>query len=136
MKALFGRHLEVTAKALDCRLQRQNLVMANIANVNTEGYKARTLEFEKQMQSQLDLDANGRMTKTNSRHMPAEFDPQGFQGDTLKAFKPRVIYGEDSVNLDKETVTMAKNAMMYNALTTILKKNFTGITKIIQEGAK
>lgn len=136
MKGLFGRHLEVTAKALDCRLQRQNLVMANIANVNTEGYKARSLEFESQMQRQLDLDATGRMTRTDNKHMPAEFDPQGFQGDTLRAFKPRVIYGEDAVDMDKETVVMAKNAMMYNALTTILKKNFTGLTKIIQEGAK
>lgn len=134
MKGLFGQHIEVTAKALDMRLQRQNLVMANIANVNTPQYKAKRLEFEEQMQKALDLDATGRMTKTNAKHMPAEFDASGFQGDQLQAFKPRMVHGEDAVDMDKEMTVMAKNAMMYGALTQVITKNFSGMKKAIDAG--
>lgn len=47
MKGLFGRHIAVTQKVLDLRLERQNVVMANIANVNTLGTSARKLELKK-----------------------------------------------------------------------------------------
>ncbi|WP_147821000.1 flagellar basal body rod protein FlgB [Salidesulfovibrio onnuriiensis] len=136
MKGLFGSHINVTAKVLDMRLERQNLVMGNIANANTPEYKPRKLEFEDKLQTALALNMKGKLTKTNDMHMPAEFDPNGFKGNGLKEFRPRYVYGEDSVDLEKEVTTMAKNTMMYNALTSVIKKNFTGIQHAIQEGAK
>lgn len=136
MKEMFGTHINVTAKVLDLRLERQNLVMGNIANANTPEYKPRKLEFEDQLQTALALNMKGKLTKTNKQHMPATFDPNGFQGDQLKEFKPRYVYGEDSVDMEKEVAAMAKNNLMYNALTSVIKKNFTGLEKIISEGAK
>lgn len=136
MKGLFEDHINVTAKVLDLRLERQNLVMGNIANANTPEYKPRKIEFEDKLQSALALNMKGKMTKTSSMHMPAEFDPNGFKGEGLKEFRPRYVYGEDSVNLEKEVTTMAKNNLMYNALTSVIKKDFAGVQKIIQEGAR
>ena len=37
MERLFGEHIQVMDKVLDLRLQRQNVVMSNIANVTTRG---------------------------------------------------------------------------------------------------
>ncbi|CCH50348.1 flagellar basal body rod protein FlgB [Pseudodesulfovibrio piezophilus] len=136
MKGIFESHIELTAKVMDMRLERQNLVMGNISNVNTPAYKARRLEFEAQLQSALNQDAHGKMTRTSKNHLPATFDAEGFEGDAIKDFKPRQIYGEDSVDLDKEMTVMTKNGMMYNALADIIRKNFTGIQKAIQDGAK
>jgi flagellar basal-body rod protein FlgB len=136
MRSLFDGHVELQEKVLDLRLQRQNLVMSNIANVNTPQYKAKRLEFEKDLQSALALDVSGKVTRTNDAHMPAAFDESTFQGTGIKEFKPRYIHGEDSVDLDKEMTVMAKNAMLYNALTEIITKNFTGMQKIISEGGK
>ena len=45
-----------------------------------------------------------------------------------------MVKGEDSVDLDKEMAKLSKNTLMYNALTTIIKKNFEGMTKVISEG--
>lgn len=133
MKGLFEQHIQVTEKVLDLRLERQNLVMGNITNVNTPGYKARRLEFEKQLQGALNLDATGKMTRTKGDHMPSVFNANTFQGKGLKDFEPRYVYGEDTVDLDTEMGVMAKNSMLYNALTDVIKKNFTGIQKVITE---
>lgn len=136
MKGLFEQHFGVVEKVMDLRLQRQNVVMSNIANVNTPRYKARKLEFEEDLQKAMQLDQKGKMTRTDAKHLPTEFDVNGFQGKGLADWKPRYVYGEDTVDLDKEMANMAKNSMMYNALTDIISKNFNGLQTVIQEGGK
>lgn len=136
MKELFEQNINLVGKVMDLRLQRQNVVMANVANVNTPKYKARKLAFEEDLQSALQLDAKGRMTRTNSMHMPSEFDVNGFNGKGIADFKPRTVYGEDVVDLDKEMAAMAKNGMMYNALSDVIAKSFTGLQTVITEGSK
>ena len=136
MKGIIGSHIHLTSKVMDMRLERQNLVMGNISNVNTPDYKARRLEFEDKLQSALNQDAHGKMTRTQQSHLPAAFEANGFQGDGLRDFKPRHIYGEDAVDLDKEMTQLTKNGMMYNALAQVIQKNFQGMKKVIQEGAK
>lgn len=136
MKSLYEPHVNLVGKVMDMQLQRQNVVMSNIANVRTPGYKPRELEFEKQLQAALGLDAKGRMTRTEQSHMPSEFSPDGFNADWEKAAKPRIIHGEDRVNLDKEMAKMAKNSLHYSALTTVIRGNLEGVKNIIQEGQK
>ncbi|MBI9110942.1 flagellar basal body rod protein FlgB [Maridesulfovibrio ferrireducens] len=136
MKGLFEGNVALTGKVLDLRLQRQNLVASNLANVNTPGYKAKTLEFEDSLQKAIGKDARGKMTKTSKMHIPATFDANKFSGRTLSNFEPRVIHGENPVDIDKEMVTMAKNTLAYNALTQIVSKSFQGMQKIIQDGAR
>ncbi|MDD3312372.1 flagellar basal body rod protein FlgB [Pseudodesulfovibrio sp.] len=136
MKGIFAHHIQLTEKVLDLRLQRQNLVMGNIANVNTPDFKARSLEFEDNLQKALDLDERGRMTRTSREHMPVVFDASSFKGEGIEAFQPRTVYGEDSVDLDKEMAVMTKNGLMYDALASVIKKNFDGIRQAIQEGGK
>ncbi len=136
MKGLFEGHFGVVEKVLDLRLQRQNVVMANIANVNTPKYKARKLVFEEDLQAAMQLDAKGKMARTNDKHLPVEFDVNAFNGKGLTEYKPRTVYGEDVVDLDKEMADMAKNSMMYNALSDIIAKNFSGLQTVISEGGK
>ncbi|MFV0350225.1 MAG: flagellar basal body rod protein FlgB [Halodesulfovibrio sp.] len=136
MKSLFSSHMAITEKVLDMQLKRQNVVMSNLANLKTPGYKERTLEFEEDLQKALNLDAQGKMTRTAGSHMPAVFNPDNFGPEWGKVFKPRVVHGEDQVDIDKEMAKMAKNNMRYNALATILKGNFEGLNKIITEGQK
>jgi flagellar basal-body rod protein FlgB len=134
MKSLFSSHIEVTAKVMDMRLKRQNVVMSNMANIGTPNYKVRTLEFEQQLQNALGLGMNGRVTRTSGQHMPSTFDPKNFGPEWTKEFKPRLVHGEDNVDLDKEMAKMAKNNMLYNTLAQVIKGNFMGLKKIITEG--
>lgn len=136
MKGFFEDQIALTGKVMDLRLQRQNLVASNLANVNTPGYKEKTLEFEDSLQKALNKDARGKMTKTSKMHVPANFEANKFSGRTLSNFEPRVVHGENAVDLDKEMVTMTKNSLAYNALTQIISKNFQGMQKVIQDGAR
>lgn len=136
MKSLFPLHTELAGKVMDMRLQRQNVVMSNLANVRTPGYRPLRLEFEEDLQAALGRDAKGKMSRTEGGHLPATFNPQGFGADFHRTFQPHVEHGQDEVDLDKEVAVMSKNSMMYNALATIVKKGFQGMTKIIQEGQK
>jgi flagellar basal-body rod protein FlgB len=136
MKSLFGSDVGLISKVLDMELQRQNIVGSNMANIKTPGYKPRKLMFEDELQAALGLDAKGKMSRTDKGHMPALFDPEGFGAEWKEAFKPRVVHGEDRVDLDKEMAVMAKTNLHYSALTTIIRSRFEGLKQIIQEGQK
>ena len=136
MKSIVEPHVRLIGTVMDMQLQRQNVIMGNIANVNTPKYKPRELEFEAELQSALNLDAKGKVARTAEGHMPAAFDPDGFGPEWSKQCTPRVVHGEDRVNLDKEMVKMAKNNLQYTALAQITKSSFEGIRNIITEGSK
>lgn len=136
MKSLYEPQINLVSKVLDMQVERQNVIMSNIANVNTPKYRTRTLEFEDQLQKALGLDMRGNMSRTSSGHMPAVFDPNKFNSEFYKSVRPRVAFGEDRVNLDKEMVRMAKANLNYNALTQVIKSDFDSVKNIIAEGSK
>ncbi len=136
MKSLFGSHIELTSRVLDMQLQRQNMINGNIANIKTEGYRPRKVEFEKELQSALGLDVRGKMSRTQNGHMPSVFDANNFSATSEKAFKPRVIFGEDRVSIDKEMAEMAKTQLQYSALSQVIRSNFEGLKTAIAEGQK
>ena len=136
MKSLFADHINVTAKVMDFQLQRQNVVSANLANINTPGYKARSLEFEKELQAALGLAETGTVSSTHPKHLPHVFDPDSIEAKLSKDFTPRVVQGVDNVDLDKEMAIMAKNNLMYSALSTVIQKNFAGLKQVIQDGGR
>ncbi len=134
MSELFSSQIQLVGKVLDMRLQRQNVINSNLANVNTPKYKPRELEFESELQKALGLDMQGTMSRTSGAHLPTAFNALDFQADWSKKFTPRDIHGEDRVNIDKEMTKLAKNQLQYQALTQVIQKNFEGIKTIITEG--
>ena len=136
MKSLFEGHVNLVGKVMDMQLQRQNVVMSNVANVKTPGYKPLTLEFEEELQAALNTGAKGALSRTHEKHLPSVFNANTFTSVWNEELKPRIIHGEDRVNLDKEMAAMAKTSLHYNALTTVMKSNFEGLRTIITEGAK
>ncbi len=136
MKTLFEPHLELVGSVMNMQLKRQNVIMSNVANIKTEGYRPRTLDFEDKLQQALGQNIKGQLIRTEKEHMPGTFDPKTFGPDWEKAFKPRIIHGEDRVDIDKEMGALAKNSLQYTALTQVITKNFEGLRNIIQEGQK
>jgi len=136
MKSLITKEARLVGKVMDMELKRQNVIMGNIANVHTPKYKPRELTFEKELQAALGLDMTGRVSRTDRQHMPTTFNPESFGPEWEKAFKPRVIHGEDRVNIDKEVAKMAKNSLHYNALAQFMKAHFEGIRTVITDGGR
>ncbi|MFW5863248.1 MAG: flagellar basal body protein, partial [Desulfohalobiaceae bacterium] len=84
MKSVFPEYIQVASKGLDLRLQRQNVVAGNLANISNPEYQPRRIEFEKEMQAALQLQDQGGMSKTSPQHLPPGFDPAGIQGSLSK----------------------------------------------------
>lgn len=136
MKSLFESNIGLVGRVLDMQLERQNVVMSNIANIQTPGYKSKDLKFEDELQAALGIDARGKVTRTDMKHMPSVFDPSTFDSDLKTKFEPRVVSGLDTVNLDTEMAKMSKNSLQYNTLAGVLKTSFEGIRNVITEGQK
>ena len=134
MKSMFARHIELASQVMDLRLQRQNVVSGNLANIGNPSYKARRLEFEDQLQQALGQSGQGVMTATDPAHLPnQEAAAEGRLGRELEL---RVVQGEDSVDLDKEMAVQAKNSLNYSVLALILQKSFNGMAETITKGGQ
>lgn len=134
MKSLFSSQIGLVGRVMDLQLKRQNVITGNLANIETPNYKPREIEFEEELQAALGLDMRGRMSITEQGHMPASFNPENFDASWDKQFKPRLIHGEDRVNLDKEMAKHAKTQLHYTALTQVMSKQFEGLNSVIQDG--
>ncbi|CAK7053775.1 MULTISPECIES: flagellar basal body rod protein FlgB [unclassified Desulfovibrio] len=134
MKSLFSSQIGLVGTVMNMQLERQNVIAGNLANIDTPNYKPRELSFEKELQTALGQDMEGQMSRTSAEHIPSAFDASSFRPEWSEAFKPRLIHGEDRVNLDKEMAKHSKNQLQFTALAQVLTKTFEGMHTVIQDG--
>ncbi|WP_457598751.1 flagellar basal body rod protein FlgB [Hydrogenimonas sp.] len=132
---------ELMARALDYRALRQDLISANIANVDTPYYRSRDISFEESLAEER-ARIDGRESKrlklavTDRDHFDA---PAAGRGDRAKIFfRDGHMARNDgnTVDLDVETTEMAKNMTMYNALVAAMKKQGSIFRSVIDASAK
>ncbi|PAF47250.1 flagellar basal body rod protein FlgB [Helicobacter sp. 12S02232-10] len=115
-------------QALDYRSIRQDMISSNIANVDTPFYRPRDVDFESYLakekaeifEDKPDLEL--KMAQTSPMHLKGKnFD----ENQASMFFRDGHLARNDgnSVDLDVETSEMGKNSVMYQALTTALKKH-------------
>lgn len=121
---LFSRSTETLESTLNHRLQRQKVIVSNIANAMTPGYRALGYEFETQLQKSVDASKRSRMASTDPRH----FQGQGVLGDgQVKPdvhVKPTESVGNDgnTVDVDREMADLAENQILYNFTIEVLNR--------------
>jgi len=129
------------AKALDYRALRQDLISANIANVDTPYYRARDISFEKVLAAEKARiykreSAALEMAKTDAMHMRGAKEESGYRAEIFFRDGHMARNDANTVDLDVETTEMAKNMTMYNALVAALKKNGAIFRSVIDASAK
>ena len=132
---LFDRTIALLEKSMDLRMQNQQIISANIANVDTPGYRVVHLQFEDSLKSAL----AGAEAGVGS--VPAAGDSPG-QGGDFDHVRARVVRTVDSggigdhnsVNLDEEMIALAENQLLYEAATQMISKKIGLLRYVIQEG--
>ncbi|MFH0810028.1 MAG: flagellar basal body protein [Pseudomonadota bacterium] len=114
---IFDRTINVLEKALDIRLSRHNLIAANLANMDTPGYRALDFSFEAELSRAL-----------------AE-DPVRI-GDLAEPSVVPATMAEGPVDLDRENTRLAENTLNHDALTKLMSKKFDLLKYAISEGGK
>jgi flagellar basal-body rod protein FlgB len=70
-KGIFGRTISMLEKVLDLRAMRHNLIVSNIANIDTPQYKAFDLVVEEELKRAMGSGKNLGLKKSQPAHIPA-----------------------------------------------------------------
>ncbi len=124
-----SKSYDIMAKALDYRALRGDIISSNIANIDTPNYKARDIGFEHVLQLEanklysLNTDDKLKLAKTNSKDF-GSIDNSKLQKATIFLRDEQNARNDgNTVDLDVETTELAKNTIMYDAITAALKKD-------------
>ncbi|MCD6378833.1 flagellar basal body rod protein FlgB [bacterium] len=103
--------------ALDAYALRQSVTAQNIANVQTPGYEAKHLSFEKNLNRAL----TNQLKMTPVRQPPGSIPISFSARSPLKLEKNNEEYfnGVNNVNIEKEMVILAKTTLSYRMVTKI-----------------
>ena len=129
-------HMGVLEKALDASWLRNEVIAHNIANADTPGYKKYRVEFEEELKSALEAS-----TLKGKRTRPKHLD---IGASSIDEVRPRVVRTDgtqmredgNNVDMDEEMTSLAKNAIMYNALVQKISGEFRKLKTVINEGRR
>lgn len=127
----------VLERGLDASSLRQKVISDNIANVSTPGFKRSEVTFEGELAKALQ-GANGKQIRgfiTHEKHLP-------IGAPSFSEVKPKVEVQKDTslrndknnVDIDIEMAQLAKNSIVYNALTRHISDKFSGLANVISGG--
>ncbi len=106
-------------RVLDRVSRRTNVTAANLANVDTPGYKALEVQFGDTL-----ADAGGvEMRRTDPRHLSSSGAPRGM-GKVVEAVTGRIRNDGNTVDVDMEMTNLAKLQGRYSAAAKMLSKRF------------
>ncbi len=134
---IFGGIIETASKALDLRSRRHRMIVSNIANADTPGYKAFDLHVEEQLQKGENEHKNV-LYRTNPKHL------QSSTSSKLSSTAGQVLVDEqvtlrgdgNTVDMEREMSNLASNRLMYKATTQILNKKLQLLKSVIQGGKR
>ncbi|MBF0414907.1 MAG: flagellar basal body rod protein FlgB [Magnetococcales bacterium] len=115
---------------LNLRQQRQELIAANIANVDTPGYKSMRLEFEDEMAKAMPPPGSMAMTRTSGKHMPVPYE--GPVAGELQAVEIPIPRGDlNSVDMEQEMAMQSANQLLYNYAVQSLSSQISSVRMAI-----
>ncbi len=127
-------NMQLLQKVMDLRSANQSIIAANIANAETPGYAVRKFEFENELQQVLHKQG-GRLRTTHSNHIPLGASNISSVTGTITEVKDKTGIGdENSVNVDREMISLSENELLYETAAQILKKKLGMLKYAISEG--
>lgn len=129
---LFDRLHNGLGDVLTLRSQQNAITASNIANADTPGYQARFINFENILSEVVGANPD-RLNTTHDLHFTGmDTDPSDPQIETMEA--PPWILDGNSVELERESVRLKENAMMYRAASKGLSKRLAMMRYAANDG--
>jgi len=120
---LFGPQTRNLERALDRTTLRHGLLSANLANVNTPGYKRRDTDFA--------IELEGAEQKLGDM---SRIDALRGKIDGVTTNQGSVRVDGNSVDLESEVADIANTEMRYMVLTDMTARYFSNLKSVIKEG--
>ena len=119
--------------SLNLRLMNQNLISSNIANADTPGYKAKTMEFESALRDALATSGELQRAGDDPRHI-IHRDTDPVEPEIYD--DPNGVESLDGNTVDRaaEMAKMAENQLLYDASAEMLRRKLGMLKYAITEG--
>lgn len=130
---VFDRTLEALSKSLDYRSEKQGLIASNIANAETPGYEAKTIDFEGALANALTLD-DSPVARTHPAHFASGGSLDDLPVEVTNQINNVVREDGNTVDRDAEMASLAENQLLYNAAADLLKKKLAMLKYAIADG--
>ena len=121
---MFGQPDSVLETSLNHRLAKQNVIVSNVTNSATPGFRALGYEFESQLQSAVGNENALAMKTSKGSHIKNAGIQQNGELRPDLFVKPTESIGNDgnSVDVDQEMSDMAANQILYKATVELLNR--------------
>jgi len=121
-------------QAMDLSARRHALISGNLANIDTPGYKAVDIDFERELQTAMG-EGNLRMEVTNTRHQSTNVDSGGNVIAAPKEVEGLTLRNDlNNVSIDREMAEMATNTLKFSAVAQLISIKFRWLKTAIMEG--
>lgn len=131
MKLMFDRLSSTLEHSMDLRLERGNMISANIANVDTPDYTPVDIKFDEQLSDYLGGKNPASVRKTDTSHMG--ISSMGPRGEVEFDYFSLPNEDGNSVDVDHEMSKLAENQLLYRATTRMYTKRMAMMKYAITE---
>ncbi len=140
LNTLFGPHADNLQRALSQTTERHRLLISNLANINTPGYKRKDLTLGINTQQNTLSPQPFSLKATDPRHLTSTQEPTPFHAPFPSARQnptedPRALREDgNGVDLEREIAALTETQLHYSALSLISQRYFRNLRNIIREG--
>lgn len=131
MAISFDKALGLNEAAMKLRVERAAVLSSNLANADTPNYKARDIDFQQALASQMSGQQD-RLQATRAGHI--NFSTNGARPDHEFMYRTPTQPSVDGNTVEEnlEHSEFMKNSMEFQAAFTLLNSKFKGLTKAIK----
>lgn len=123
-------------KALNAASLRQQVISNNIANVNTKGYQGQSVMFEGHLREAMESESGSDENPVAGAVDPELGGDEGVGGWTKASLKPTVEAQDGKLNVNNEMSSLAKNQIMYNALSTKISGVYGALKWVVENSGR
>jgi len=128
---ILGRNFAIAAASLDGLAMRQQLHAENLANIDTEGYRSKTVDFERVLGAAMQHDDPGTMFRNPLGGTGSVGDAYG-AGDLVSRFSEKRS-AEQGVNRTTEVAEMMNDNVRFRVLTQQVTNQISAMRSVIAE---
>ncbi|MCX7982180.1 MAG: flagellar basal body rod protein FlgB [Syntrophales bacterium] len=118
MNNIFDRTIGRLEGFINFRSKRHEVLVSNVSNIDTPGYKPADVKFEDEMKA-----ARLRLARTSEKHLRGRREGQNFT----------ITPEEGSLSLEKSMTDLAENHLMHNAAVEMLARKFKSLQTVLKE---
>jgi flagellar basal-body rod protein FlgB len=129
---LFDRTMSVLSRALDYRAKNHRVISSNLSNIDTPGYRPKTLPFEEELRRAATQE-EASLRRTHPEHLPNRSGQAMAGTDPVPIEEGAPIGASGSLDIDAEMAKMSQNNILYETTIKMLSRKFDALRMVIEE---